>query len=52
MIWIHSNGRLSLTGSGLQVTAEAVVEEMEEGVADEVVNGAEVGLDIVGVDGG
>ena len=51
---MHSHGRLSLTGSGLQVTAEAVVEEMGDGVVDEVVNGAEAGLDVdmVGLDGG
>ena len=38
---MHSHGRLSLTGSGLQVTAEAVVEEMGDGVVDD-----EEGLDV------
>ena len=38
---MHSHGRLSLTGSGLLVTAEAVGEEMGDGVVD-----AEAGLDV------
>ena len=49
MIWIHSHGRLSLTGSGLQVTTESVVEEMGVGVVDDE---ARLDVDIVVVDGG
>ena len=43
---MHSHGRLSLTGSGLQVTTESVVKEMGVGVVDAVVNVAEAGLDV------